>query len=97
MADKFINELMSEFILYGGMVATRAEVYEHAKEVTFNNARLVGLSKRESKAYSEKYADIYAFGHQAKPISEEEKSALINAGMRFNPATGEPVGRKCYE
>ena len=42
------DQLMGEWICYGGMVATRGEVYQHALAVGLHNARLEGYSNTEA-------------------------------------------------
>lgn len=89
----FFQELMDEMICYGGMVATRGEVYADAFRVLTHNAAREGYKPREAKAVAHKWADVYAFGPQANRMSAEEIDLRIHHGLRFDPATGEPVRR----
>ena len=89
--NHFFRDLMAEMISYGGMVATRGEVYSHAVKVGIHNAAREGYKPREAKAVAHKWAEVYAFGPQASRMSAEEIELRIRHGLRFDPQTGEPV------
>lgn len=57
---RFIDELMAEVILYGGLPVRRCDVYDHALKV----ARTYDVTKEQ--AY--RAAELYAFGPRARAV-----------------------------
>ena len=57
-ARRFLTELMAERILYGGLVATRAEVYDDALEIVSTHDV---SDKRARRA-----AEMFAFGPRTR-------------------------------
>ncbi len=88
--SRFFDDLMNQMISYGGMVATRAEVYADAFSVGIHNAEVEGYGKREARQVAHRWADVYAFGPQAKIMPSLEVTQRIAAGLRFDPETGNP-------
>ena len=82
MATRFINELMAEMIKYGGMAATREEVYADALKVCG--------TRTNDPCQAARAADLFAFGPRTVVLTQEEIAAL----PRFDPQTGEPVGSR---
>ena len=79
MSTKFMSALMSEFISYGGMAATREEVYKDALDVALSNGR--------TRNEAERSADLFAFGPNAIALTPEQ----VATRLRFDPVTREPV------
>ena len=82
MRTKFMDELMNEVVCYGGMAATRHEVYRHALAACLSDPDC------PSESAARKAADRFAFGPQAVTLSAEQAAAL----PQFDPETGEPKG-----
>ena len=80
MAINFIKQFMAETIYYGGMAATRKEVYADALKVC---RTLTDNLRQAARA-----ADMFAFGPRTVVLTPQEVAAL----PRFDPRTGEPVG-----
>ena len=80
MATNFVDRFMAETIYYGGMAATRKEVYVHALTVC--------RTRTENPRQAARAADMFAFGPRTVVLTPEEAAAL----PRFDPQTGEPVG-----
>ena len=80
MAKNIVNEMMSQMICYGGMAATRAEVYKDALKICRTRTDTEGQARRG--------ADQFAFGDAAVTLTSDQAAAL----PRFNPKTGMPVG-----
>jgi hypothetical protein len=80
MATKFLDELMSEMIQYGGMAATRAEAYQWSFDCA--------ISKGADRSTADRCAQQSAFGLRTVTLTSQEVSAL----PRFDPKTGNPVG-----
>jgi hypothetical protein len=83
---------MGEFIIYGGMAATRGEVLIYSRDVYLNNALLAGATQREAEQAANKWSDVAAFGFNTQQLTSEEVEWLTENGLRFDPKTGEPVG-----
>jgi hypothetical protein len=71
---------MAEMIRYGGMAATREEVYADA-------LRVCG-TRTDNPRQAARAADMFAFGPRTVVLTPQEAAAL----PRFDPRTGEPVG-----
>jgi len=82
----FMQKLMSEMISYGGMAATREEVYADALEVCTKQAATQTDCETAAKA-GRKAAEQFAFGRRAKELTPEEAARL----PRFDPQTRCPV------
>ena len=80
MATRFIDQLMAEMINYGGMAATREEVYADALKVC--------RTRTDNPRQAARAADMFAFGPRTVVLTPEQVAAM----PRFAPRTGEPVG-----
>jgi hypothetical protein len=73
MRSNVVTRLMAERINYGGIAATREQVYDHALEVC--RANLEGEPDADKRARAG--ADMFAFGPRTKPLSDAEAAQLI--------------------
>ena len=69
MKKTFRQELESEVINYGGMVATRKQAFEHALEA----CKKPGISDARVR----QAAELFAYGPRAKAITKDEAAKLI--------------------
>lgn len=78
--SSFMRDLMDEFINYGGMAATRAEVFHDVQEICTHNAVVkFGMMSNDARKAGEKAADWFAFF--SPPLTQDE--VLIR--LRFVP------------
>ena len=68
MRRNIISELMAERIIYGGTVATRAEVYQHAQDCA--------VSKGADKRGAARCGDWAAFAGRARTATAADAAAL---------------------
>jgi hypothetical protein len=74
MVSQVLTRLMAERINYGGIAATREQVYDHALSVC--RANLEGQPDADKRARLG--ADMFAFGPRTRPLSDDEAAGLIS-------------------